>query len=590
MSRSINRNEYYFVSLGREPGGYMDFLGLPPDASEGAATQHENDYRNKLDVELRTKTNRLATRLEYQNLKEKQRKNEKSESEVAQEVGKLKEKYVTFNARLLKLAVRLKEKTITQEVHDEELERLQADFEALVAESDVSQITREEMETEVEKWQKEKSDRLEHLNKLKEAYQLLLANQRDLRNKGVLYKNELWQDMFIEFRRTPGLFWKLALAHRPLMNNQSDVLSNGLQEQLAPMYLEFLGLSSNATEVEVRKHDNDYRNKLDDELKTKANRLMTRLDYQNLKERRRKNEKSENEFAQEVGRLKEKYVNFNANRLKLTGRLKEKAITQEVHDEEMERLRADFDALAAESDVSQITREEMEMEVEKWNKGRHDRLEHLNQLKETYQIFLSNQRELRNKGFSPGGKLHNSLAWEPQQAIFPTSLVRLDYLYDKTCRYFLDWADLLWERQTGTNRALWQHKVENWIQEIQESGPTFKFETRTQKKAINPEFPALSMPTPLTIDKLEAEKDIETLEQGPQRQQPVPKRTLTLEEFLAAMTAQGGPASAADKPKPGQKKAGPDPDELLLDLLKKMAEAAAKNKRKPPGGNPKGIA
>ena len=141
MSSSKANGEYYFVPLGRDPGGFLDFLGLPPNASEADAKVCENEFRDKLEVEFRSKSYRLAIQMEYQNLKEKQRKSEKKEDELSSEIEKLKGKYISFNAKLLKLSVRLQEKAITQETHDSELERLQTEFDELIVESDTSPIT-----------------------------------------------------------------------------------------------------------------------------------------------------------------------------------------------------------------------------------------------------------------------------------------------------------------------------------------------------------------------------------------------------------------------------------------------------------------
>lgn len=597
MSTSKANNEYYFVPLGRDPGGFLDFLGLPPTATEADAKVRENEFRDKLEVEFKSRSTRLAMRMEYQNLKEKLRKNEKSGAEFSADVQKMKERHVNFNDKLMKLTARLKEKAILQEAHTAEIERLRNDFDALTAESDASPITKEEMEAEVEKWKKEKSDHLEYLNSLNTAYQLIRAHQRDLRNKGIVSESELWRKMFIDFGQTPTLFWKLALSHRPLMSSKDidsiNGLSDSLQENPIGLYLDFLGLSPDATEEDVKLRKTEQFDKLKVEFKVKTTRFATRLEYQTLKELRKKNNKADKEFSQEVEALREKHVRFNAKLLKLSARLQEKAITQGAHDAELERLKNDFNTLIAEADAAPMTKEEMDVEVEEWKKEKDDRERHLNNLDAIYQSVLAHRRDLIQKGVSPGTKAWKKKDGEFQQESqivnFPANLVRLSHLYDQTHRFFLDWANLLWERQNGTNRSLWQQKMQGWLREIEQSGPAFKLEVRKERKTIIPEFPSLSMPTRLTVDKLGSSQDVEDLEQGPRRQQQPAsqKQTLSFEEFLDIMARSGSPAAPSPKPRPGTSSGELGQDDPLLDLLLKMTQAAQQNKRNPPAGKPK---
>lgn len=49
MSKStVQKLEHYFVPLGREPGGYLDLLGLRPDSDAGARGRKENEYRQQI--------------------------------------------------------------------------------------------------------------------------------------------------------------------------------------------------------------------------------------------------------------------------------------------------------------------------------------------------------------------------------------------------------------------------------------------------------------------------------------------------------------------------------------------------------------
>ncbi len=79
---SASTPEYYFVPLGRERGGYLDILGLPPDATEDEAGAKEGDYR--LDLDKRFKTARKAIR-------EKVKKGELTEQEFEKQSKVLEE-------------------------------------------------------------------------------------------------------------------------------------------------------------------------------------------------------------------------------------------------------------------------------------------------------------------------------------------------------------------------------------------------------------------------------------------------------------------------------------------------------------------
>ena len=48
-------DDYYFVWLGREPGGYLDVLGLPPTASEDEAKNRQREYLLELERDFKNK-------------------------------------------------------------------------------------------------------------------------------------------------------------------------------------------------------------------------------------------------------------------------------------------------------------------------------------------------------------------------------------------------------------------------------------------------------------------------------------------------------------------------------------------------------
>jgi hypothetical protein len=296
---------------------------------------------------------------------------------------------------------------------------------------------------------------------------------------------------------------------------------------------------------------------------------------------------SPEEFSTQVDELREKYVTFHIKQNKLAARLKEKSITQADHDAEVEQYASDFEAVLRETDATPISQEEADAIVMKWKKEQDERLEYLKILGKYYEKFLALQDDLHDKGSPPGSKAWREMCTKFMQfsefAYLPSNLVQLRKLYYQTYQSFLDWADLLWERETWTNRALWQQKVQDWIKELEQSGPAFNFAANKNKQPIKSAFPALSLPTKLNVERLESKTNLEDVEQGPRRQQPVQKRSFSIEELMAAIAAQQAPS--AKKPQPGRKAGESNPEDPLLDLLQKLAAASAQRKRKPPSGN-----
>jgi hypothetical protein len=53
-------SQYYLVPFGREPGGYLDLLGLPPDASESQAGRRDCEFLKEIDAAFRLKYREAA--------------------------------------------------------------------------------------------------------------------------------------------------------------------------------------------------------------------------------------------------------------------------------------------------------------------------------------------------------------------------------------------------------------------------------------------------------------------------------------------------------------------------------------------------
>lgn len=90
--------ELYLVPFGREPGGYLDVLGLPPNATGAAVAEQAKQYRQKLRTELRTKVKDLIARQESGEITKEEFESRKAELEADANKGeadfnKLKETY-----------------------------------------------------------------------------------------------------------------------------------------------------------------------------------------------------------------------------------------------------------------------------------------------------------------------------------------------------------------------------------------------------------------------------------------------------------------------------------------------------------------
>jgi hypothetical protein len=101
--------EYYFVPLGRERGGYLEFLGLPPDADLAAIAKAEVDYRNTLKNKLKEQRKPLldqrnAKQITAEEYKAKDEELVAKNSKALAEFGELKQKFDRLQAERRKLA------------------------------------------------------------------------------------------------------------------------------------------------------------------------------------------------------------------------------------------------------------------------------------------------------------------------------------------------------------------------------------------------------------------------------------------------------------------------------------------------------
>src|SRR2546423_13144668 len=98
-TKSVHAGQgYYFVPLGRERGGYLDFLGLPPDTDSFGVSEKHATYLK--DAERAFKAGRKAlkedlreNRITQQEFDAKVAQLEAERTKKEQQVNELKEKY-----------------------------------------------------------------------------------------------------------------------------------------------------------------------------------------------------------------------------------------------------------------------------------------------------------------------------------------------------------------------------------------------------------------------------------------------------------------------------------------------------------------
>jgi hypothetical protein len=235
MSHTSSDQTYYFVPLGRERGGYLDFLDLPFNATEGQAKERETQYRDRIESEKRTRMTWLTTSVTYRELHSKLLKNELTEQEYATRFEKLRARFVDSNRSLRKLDARLKKGELAQAEYDAQIAEIAAQFEALQGEADSTQITKEEANVQIEQLEKDENEKLEHMNRLNQDYQVMLAKRRELQQKGLVDENIAWLEVFqsTESQEDQQRFWQLTLTAGMLPQAESDSNQPGPSSELS---------------------------------------------------------------------------------------------------------------------------------------------------------------------------------------------------------------------------------------------------------------------------------------------------------------------------------------------------------------------
>lgn len=338
-------------------------------------------------------------------------------------------------------------------------------------------------------------------------------------------------------------------------------------------YLDFLGLPANASEGQAKERETQYRARIELEKRIKMTTLTTSVTYRELLAKHHKGEVPTDQLQARIDKIRSRFIDSNKSLRKLDVRLKRKELDQQAYDAELDDLAAAFDAL--QTDPTNITREEADAQLAQLEKDENEKLEHLNRLNQDYQVILAKRRELRQRGLTD-----DSAAWieiyppsehederrqlwqralEPRplpqklhmgaQAIPVTSLVALRHLVNYYMARHLHAADKLWSGVRGTNRTLWQAKLDHWAGEIQSLGPHFSLELSGAPRPAA-DFPALYAPTSLVIDQLEHDQG-EELDHGPRRGGTATRQHLAamLEELLrAASFPEEESAAAASQP------------------------------------------
>ncbi len=244
---------YYFVPLGREPGGYLEILGLPPTATEKQAKSRYSQYLRRLDEEGREKRRLPKAQLEYGKLEVRLDKGEiiqeKFKEDLEEIVTSLLPSEITAKLRYKKLKAeceagqltkskrgkrldkilgpigssdllyKYRDGEITRKEYEDEratliarleesaltAEEIQAQRDAVLIQLQGSQITQEEFAALERQWQEEKAEKKTHLNSLKKPYDARIAQKRECETKGFVYDDTVWLDMWYQEAGTDEL-------------------------------------------------------------------------------------------------------------------------------------------------------------------------------------------------------------------------------------------------------------------------------------------------------------------------------------------------------------------------------------------------
>lgn len=104
-----SNENYYFVPMGREKGGYLDMLGLPPNATEVQAGQKEAQYLKEAKKEFKARRKAADEKLKAGEITREQfdaqvLEYEKEKDEKLKKLNKLKESFKAAQAQRRKLA------------------------------------------------------------------------------------------------------------------------------------------------------------------------------------------------------------------------------------------------------------------------------------------------------------------------------------------------------------------------------------------------------------------------------------------------------------------------------------------------------
>jgi hypothetical protein len=251
MTARVSFLDYYFVPLGREPGGLLELLDLPPTASDGQVANRVAQLLRALDEEYQAKRRQPKAHLDYSNLKARLDEGEITQTEfdaecetlvsrllgeeiVAKrryeelraeyEAGGLTEAKYQYRLRVILQPIGRKELVaqrdsgqITREEFEDRRAALVAKLEAMeltpeeveaqraavLEELETSEITKEEFDKLDKEWNEERTAEKTRLNALKEPYKAMLATKRDCEDKGHVFDTTVWRDLY-DSQETPA--------------------------------------------------------------------------------------------------------------------------------------------------------------------------------------------------------------------------------------------------------------------------------------------------------------------------------------------------------------------------------------------------
>jgi hypothetical protein len=241
MAETGSPVSYYFAPLGRERGGLLELLELPPTASESEIAARVGNQLQAYDDAYQTQRKLPRARLEHTQLKARLEEGEITQDDFDEETEKLVTRLLgaeitaklqydelqetkdsgeltqkKYEYRLMKILAPIGGKELFQQRRELSQEEFDARYEALakrlanldisaeeiearrnavVADLESAEITQEEFDELDKVWQAERTVKETRLNELRATHDAAVAKRRQRKSQGFHHDNIVWHEM-----------------------------------------------------------------------------------------------------------------------------------------------------------------------------------------------------------------------------------------------------------------------------------------------------------------------------------------------------------------------------------------------------------